>query len=167
MNLHCLKEDTPATRLIFLHLLLSLDLSLYSHVPCSPSLGDSMSHHRESPTGRLLSSASPGTVVAARTQTDPLLTFRWVRSGLRLLMEVSLAPDPPLPPHCTKWGISQNRPRGLSLPGCTYPHRDPLLPSPSWRRGYLRAHSLGLMSAGLGRCGEERSLLNTHLVCPP
>ena len=125
VNLHCLKEDTPTTRLIFLHLLLSLGLSLYSHVPCSPSLGNSMSHRPESPMGRLLSSASPGAVVAARTQTDPLLAFRWVRSGLRLLMEVSLAPDPPLPPHCTKWGISQNRPRSLSLPGCTYPTEIP------------------------------------------
>ena len=78
-------------------------------------------HHPESPMGRLLSSASPGTVVAARTQTDPPLTFRWVHSGLRLLMQVCLAPGPPLPPHCTQWGISQNRLRSLFLPGCTHP----------------------------------------------
>ena len=34
-----------------------------------------------------------------------------------------LVPTPS--PHCTQWGISQNRLRGLSLPGCTHPTEIP------------------------------------------
>ena len=94
VNLGCLKEDTPATSLVFF-ICCCLLISLHSHVLHSPSLGGSMSHHPESLMGGLLSSAKPGTSVATGMQTDPLLTFGWVCSGLRLLMELCLAPGPP------------------------------------------------------------------------